>query len=384
MKLNGILGKTLHRALNARPALNMKRRAGILGAACAVAMLAGGALTPAHAQTKLTYASFYGPDEFFETSAKYFMGEVTRRSEGKITFEPYYGGALLRVAESGDGLSRGVADIGVTVPAAFNPREFPLTGVVLPFVSENPYAVTQAFADLMHEDPAFAEQFRQHNQKPLWALAAGENSLWTNKPVRTFSDLKGMRIRSILGVAEALKAAGVTPVSIPWVEALELMQRGGVEGVSTTPFAQAAAAGTLDMAKYASNGGRMGNYTAVIWTMNLQSYERLSPEERAIIDDVAKDVIPEYFSRYEAEIDRNVELLEKSDVEYIHMDDAEVAKVKEIAGPVVYESWAKLVSSRTKVDPKAFYDNYVERVRKYEAQFPYVTGFDRYRQRNPR
>lgn len=355
------------------------QRRGRTGALLAMALVIGGAVfsTMAHAAPKkLTYATYFGSGEFYETSAKFFMDEVTKRSKGQIIFEPYYGGALLRPAEIGDGLGRGVADVALTVPAAFNPREVPLAGVVLPFVSENPYAVAKAFEDMYTVEPRFMEQFTKQNHKPLWTLASGENTLWTNKPVRNFDDLKGLRIRSIMGVAEVLNAAGATPVAIPWVEALELMQRGGVEGVSGTAFFQAASAGTLDMAKYASNGGRMGNFTALIWSMNLQSYDRLTPDERAVVDEVAKEVSADFFARYDAEVDRNLALVEKSAVEYIHMDDAEIEKLKKIAEPVAYASWAARVS-KTKVDPKAFYGEFMTRVRNYETQYPYVPGFDR-------
>jgi TRAP-type C4-dicarboxylate transport system substrate-binding protein len=334
------------------------------------------AIGAAAAPKKLTYATYYGNNEFYETSASYFMKEVTRRSNGQITFEPYYGGSLLKPGEIGAGLSRGVADVALTVPQAFNPREYSLTGVALPFISENPAAFTKAFHEMYETVPEFKGQFERQNQRPLWMLASGENAVFTTKPINSLVDLKGMRIRSLLGVADALRDLGGTPVGVPWVEALELMQRGGVEGVSGTAFAQAAVAGTLDMVKYASNGGRMGNYTVLIYSMNLSTYKKLTDAERKVVDEVAKEVADEFYTRYQGEVMRAVEIFKKSKVQYVHLDDDEVKKWRDGSADKLYQRWASVVESTTKVKPKAFYDDFVARVRKYEKEIPYKTGFD--------
>jgi len=329
---------------------------------------------------KLTYASFYGSNDFYETSSKYFMDEVTRRSGGRIQFETYYGGSLLKTADMSPGLSRGVADMAVAVPAAFNPREFPLSGVVLPFISENPKAVTYAFAKLYETSPELQEEYRRQNQKLLWAIGSGENSLWTNKPIERLEDLKGARVRAIIGVADALKALGGTPISIPWVEALELVQRGGAEGVSGTPFNQAVVTKVHEMAPYGSNSGRMGSYTIVTWGLNLDTWNSFDAETKRIFEEVSGSVIDQYFSLYEAEVDRAVDMALKSEAKIVHIDDAESQRWAEIARPVVHKKWIDSVRGKTK-DPEKLLADFVSLVRQYEAEYPYKPGFDRLREK---
>lgn len=349
---------------------------GALIAACALTALGAAAQQP----RKLTYATFYGASEFYEMSAKYFMDEVGKRTQGKVTFQPYYGGTLLKTAEMSTGLAKGAADIGAAVPAAFSPREFPLTGVVMPFISENPMAVTYAFRELVATTPELQEEYRRNNQKLLWALGSGENSMWTNKPIRTAADLKGSRIRAIIGVADGIKALGGTPISIPWVEALELVQRGGAEGVSGTPFNQAILTKVYDMAPYASNAGRMGVYTPVTWTINLDTWKSLDAATQKVMEEVAAEVPDVYFKAFAGEMDKMVAQARSAKMTYVAMDEAEVKRWQEVARPEVQKKWASMAAPRFK-QPQQLVDKFTALTRKYEAQHPYVPGFDRLSQK---
>lgn len=346
---------------------------GALIAACAFTAIGAAAQQQPR---KLTYATFYGSGEFYEMSAKYFMDEVAKRTQGKITFQPYYGGTLLKTAEMSTGLAKGAADMAAAVPAAFNPREFPLTGVVMPFISENPIAVTYAFRDLVASTPELQEEYRRNNQKLLWALGSGENSLWSNKPIRTAADLKGSRIRAIIGVADGIKALGGTPISIPWVEALELVQRGGAEGVSGTPFNQAVLTKVYDMAPYASNAGRMGVYTPVTWSINLDTWKSLDASTQKVMEEVSAEIPAVYFKAFAVEMDKMVAQLRASKATYVAMDEAEVKRWQAVARPEVQKKWAGMARARMK-EPQQLVDRFTALTREYEAKHPYVPGFDR-------
>lgn len=355
--------------------MNMSLRARIVALSVTVG-LAYALPATAQDQRTLSYATFYGTAEFYEISATRFMEQVTERTNGAIQWETYYGGTLLKPAEITPGLGRGVADMAVGVPAGFNKDQWPLTGVVLPFMTENPMAATYAFEELYETTPELQAEFETNNVKFLWALASGENSLWTNKAINTLDDLRGARIRSVLGVADALIELGATPVSVPWVEALELMQRGGVEGVSATPFNQASTAGTLDMATHASNGGRMGVYAVVIWGMNLDKWNELEPETQTIMEEIAAGIPEFYFERYDAEVDKAVEAVKASQVEYVHLDDAEVARWQDIAKPAIEQRWLD-ASGGHGIEPAALLEKFKGLVEKYENEYDYTPGFDR-------
>ena len=101
---------------------------------------------------KLKVASNYPATSLFSKVQQHYFDEVTKRTNGRVTFEYYYGGVLLKASDVYPGLSRGAVDIGYTVPAAFNPREYPLAGVTLPFVTEmcKPQATRFAIGTTTH------------------------------------------------------------------------------------------------------------------------------------------------------------------------------------------------------------------------------------------
>lgn len=326
----------------------------------------------------LKYATLYSATDFYEVASKHFIEEVTKRSNGRIKFETYYGGSLLKARELSPGVSAGAVDIAVTVPGAFEPEQFPLTGVTVPYLTSNPYATTAAFKELYETSPELQEEFSKHNQKLLYAMGSGENTLWTNKEIRTPDELKGQRIRVTLGVADALAALGATPVGIPWSEALDLIQRGGVDGVSATPFDQGVKTGLADIIPYVSDAGGVGSYAVVTVVMNTQKWEGLDDEARKIIEEVAAELPAYYVDELDKEVDAMVEKLANSPkVTVIDIDSEQAKAWSETGGKAALDVWTKR-AARAVEDPAAFMERYTSVVREKEAERPYQTGVRRY------
>ena len=100
-------------------------------------LLIGGliASAPAVAQDfkpmKLKVASNYPATSLFSRVQQHYFDQVTKKTGGKVTFEWFYGGVLLKATDVFPGISRGVVDIGFSVPAAFNPREYPISDIMI-------------------------------------------------------------------------------------------------------------------------------------------------------------------------------------------------------------------------------------------------------------
>lgn len=345
-----------------------------IGASILAAIPLGGAL----AQDEITfkYGTFYSPTDFYEVPSKFFMEEVTKRSDGRIKFEPYYGGSLLKARELSPGVSAGAVDIAVTVPGAFEPEQFPLTGVTLPYVTTNPYATTTAFRELYESDDRLKDEYQSHGQELLYAMGSGGNTLWTNKKVSTQDDLRGQRIRVTLGIADALNALGATPVGIPWSEALDLIQRGGVDGVSATPFDQAVKTGLGDIIPYVTDAGGSGSYAVVTVVMNKAKWDGLDQETKNLMSEVASEIPAYYVRELDKEIDTQVEKLAGSKATVVRLSDEEAAKWKEIGGGAARDVWMGR-AKRSVEDPQAFFDKYEELVKAAEEEHPFTPGIER-------
>jgi TRAP-type C4-dicarboxylate transport system substrate-binding protein len=327
---------------------------------------------------KLKVASNYPATSLFSKVQQHYFDEVTKRTNGRVTFEYYYGGVLLKASDVYPGLSRGAVDIGYTVPAAFNPREYPLAGVTLPFVTENVQAASYAFRDWYNNTPEVQKEFQRNNVHVLLTIPAAENVLWSMKKVTTAADLKGMRIRTLLGPADALVALGATAVTVPYTDAIDLLTRGGVEAISTTPFEQGVKDGLPEMVNYLSPAARMGIFATVITSINLDKWKAMPKDLQEIFTSSANNALKFYATEQGKEVDESVEILLKAKkVQVVPMDPAEEKRWREATNDVIVKKYNAQVA-RVGADGTALLASYTALVRKYEKEYPYVTGIDRF------
>lgn len=329
-------------------------------------------------EMKLKIASNYPASSLFSRVQQQFADEITRNTQGKVTFEWFYGGVLLKAGDVYPGLARGAVDLGFTVPAAFNPREFPIAGVTLPFVTESPYAGCMAFKEWYNTTPDAQKEFQRNNVHMLLTLSTSENVLWSMKKVNTAADLKGMRIRTLLGPGDALQALGATAVTVPYTDAIDLLSRGGVDAISTTPFEQGVKDGLAEMTNFLSTGGRMGIFATVITSINLDKWKSFPKPLQDIFTTAADNALAWYIKAQDEETDECVDILLKSKrVQVAPLDPAEEKRWRESTQEVIFKKYAEAVK-RVGGNAEALTKSFNALVAKYEAQRKYVTGIDRY------
>jgi TRAP-type C4-dicarboxylate transport system substrate-binding protein len=347
-------------------------------------LLIGGliASAPAVAQDfkpmKLKVASNYPATSLFSRVQQHYFDQVTKKTGGKVTFEWFYGGVLLKATDVFPGISRSVVDIGFTVPAAFNPREYPISDITLPFVTENPGAASMAFRDWYNTTPAVQNEFKKNDVHMLLSLPAAENVLWSMKKINTAADLKGMRIRTLLGPAEVLTALGATAVTVPYTDAIDLLSRGGVDAISTTPFEQGVMDGLPNMVNHLSNAARMGIFATVVTGINLKKWNSFPKPLQDIFTSSANDALMFYVSEQSKEADKSVDILLKSTkVQVSTLDAAEAKRWRDATNEAVLKKYLDK-AARNGANGQQLVDSYIALVRKYEKESPYVTGVDRF------
>lgn len=347
-------------------------------------LLIGGLIisAPAVAQDfkpmKLKVASNYPATSLFSRVQQHYFDQVTKKTGGKVTFEWFYGGVLLKATDVFPGISRNVVDIGFSVPAAFNPREYPISDITLPFVTENPGAASMAFRDWYSTSPAVQNEFKKNDVHMLLSLPAAENVLWSMKKINTAADLKGMRIRTLLGPAEVLTALGATAVTVPYTDAIDLLSRGGVDAISTTPFEQGVIDGLPNMVNNLSNAARMGIFATVVTGINLKKWNSFPKPLQDIFTSSANDALMFYVSEQSKEVDKSVDILLKSTkVQVSTLDDAEAKRWRDTTNEAVLKKYLDK-AARNGANGQQLVDSYIALVRKYEKEYPYVTGVDRF------
>ena len=354
----------------------------ILGALGLAGVIVVGAPSNSEAKETLIYANYISEVYTSSQADIWFMDEVEKRSNGEIVFERYFSGSLLKASDLYPGLSRGAADIVAGVPSAYNRNDYPLTNVTLPFITEKTDAVTKAFNELYLSNEDLRKEYEGRNAKLLYSRGYAENSTWSRVPITKASDYEGLKVRAVLAIADVMEELGATTVAVPFPEAVEGMGRGVVDAMSSAPFDSAIKSGLPDIAKFGTDGGRMGVYATNMVSMNLDRWNSLSPENQKIISEVAAETVDVFAKLHAEEVKKAAEKLceiaSKGDLKITVFSDEAAQQVREIAYQPIADAWVKWASEAANVDAQSVLDGYIALVKKYEPESDYKTGFQLY------
>lgn len=338
-------------------------------------VLAGGM---AAAQTTITYATYFNANDPLVQVDQWFMDQVTERTGGNVTFETFFGGSMLGGPDIYPGLSRGAVDMGMSVPAAFQRDDYVLTNITLPYITDDSVATTFAFAKLAQESEALQREYGDQNVKLLYALGFSENVIWSNQPIRTVEDLEGMRIRSVMSIATALEMLGAVPVQMAFGDSVGALQREVIDGFSSAPFLTSISVGVHEFAPYVSDAGGMGVYAVSSTSINLDTWNSLSDEDRATIEEVASEIPNHYASILDPMVEEGVtKLKEAGATEVITMSEEEAQRIRDTVAQPIWDTWLAAADGAGH-DGAAFLERYRELVGEAEAELNYVPGLTRY------
>ncbi len=160
------------------------------------------------------------------------LEEMKTRSNNRITYTLYSGGALGKGPDHFDIVKTGLSDMGYAT-LSWTPGRFPLTDVLSsPIVCPAKWKGVEA--GMAMYDRMLSPEF--NDVKVLHINNCVMAHLWTTRPVTRLEDLKGMKIRSPGGLqTRAIQALGATPVFMPLGDVYLSMETGVIDGVVTCP-----------------------------------------------------------------------------------------------------------------------------------------------------
>lgn len=252
-----------------------------------------GATTIATAQTLTLNLAEPLPDgNFMVVANTQFAQEVSAATGGDVQIVIHAGGAL---GFKGPDLMRAVRD-GL-VPMA-NMAGVQQNGEDLIFDTEGlPFLVNNQEELLTlhkHLRPAFDEVAARYNQKFLYLVPTPAQYLYTNVEVDTLDGLAGLETRGgDKSTVDVVTALGMSGVFLPWGELLPALASHRIDAVVTS--ATSAVDGRFwEFLKYVYlvNGTGLSH----IVTINLDSWNQISSENQAKIEEIANRLQPEFWA----------------------------------------------------------------------------------------
>jgi len=228
------------------------RRFGVAAAVTAAALVLGGCAANPEPTTSgaapddladfepitIMYASPLPETNTQGASEVAFIEYIEDKTDGKVTFERYFAGALFPAPEAISGVQNGLAQIATAGPI-YSPNELPVGswGMSLGLQQagdSGPYGQLQAYLasyDFLQQNEDINAEFAGLGLRPLMPYTGTQYGLSCSDPISTLDQAAGKTTSSLPIWAPEVEALGMTVTYIPATEAYEALQRGVVDCV---------------------------------------------------------------------------------------------------------------------------------------------------------
>ncbi|MCW5720064.1 MAG: TRAP transporter substrate-binding protein [Devosia sp.] len=278
----------------------------------AMAIVAGTAfvaanIVPTMAQSVTLNLAEPLPDGNFMVAAnKQFADAVAAATNDEVKIVIHAGGGL---GFNGPDLLRSVRDGLVPMANMAGVQQngedsiFDVEG--LPFLVNNQEELAKLHG---HLRPALGEVAARYNQKFLYFVPTPAQYLYTKIEVDTLDGLAGLQTRGgDKSTVDVVTALGMAGIFLPWGELVPALASGRVDAVVTS--ATSAVDGRFwEFLKYiyVVNGTGLSHIVSI----NLDSWNQISPENQAKIEELAATMQPEFWALSKAQGDNAVKVLQ--------------------------------------------------------------------------
>jgi TRAP-type transport system periplasmic protein len=302
-------------------------------------------------------------------SYHWFADTVTKRTNGAVKFQFYFGGALMGHAAHLSGVGSGAADMAQMV-AAYTPRELaPYTLGDLPLVGIDPWVATRAMYELTSTDPTLQKMFSDQNLVYISNQTTGPVEIVCNKVnIKSVDDLKGVKVRAAGSLGEVLSDLGANIVGISQNDAYSALDTGLIGCnqqyiQSLIKYRQHEVTDQIVMLN-------MGQYLGFGLAMNKDTFDKLTPAQRAIVKQTGSEFVDHYVHATLDEMNADLEKMKTPGTEFtttvteISPDDVNKLKA---AGAKYIDKWLAK-TTEAGYPAKDMLDRYMALVDKYNAE----------------
>lgn len=306
------------------------------------------------------------PDQGVFTRANDALAKyIEEKSEGRITFERYYGGSLVKPGDELDSLSSGIIDMAVFTNS-YVPGKLPLSTITTTTsLWEDVWVGSKAFDELYKQNKNLTDEVEQYGVKHLGNYSLPGSYMLSTKKIESLEDLKGMTVVANGQVANLARALGANAVSVPVEDLYETISKGTADAVFY---------GTVEGVTFGLTGEIKYIYQIPIGSVagmvaiNQNTFNSLPEDLQAILTEAVSEQYPmilhEIFqvegagNTLQELIDAGAEIVEPSKEDY--------DKVVSIAKESVWSQWEKQME-KDGHDVGDLLENLQSLIKKYEG-----------------
>jgi len=326
-------------------------------------------LSPAGAQVfKLKLADMSPSKSEVALGGQKWASEVEKRTEGRVKIEQFWDASLVSAMEQTDAVIKGNIDVTAYL-SGYHPEMCPIPVLAsFPLLSPGNLKVSIfAVDEWVRTDPGVIAELKKNNVKYLYPFNNMNQYLWTKKPIKGLSDLKGIRLRTTGPFLTLFKNLGCSLVNVPMPEVYDTLERGVVDG--TTQYLSIGVGLRLSEVVKNVNITNLGDNLACPIVMNINTWNRLPGDIQKIIDQVNVEMVDAIANISTTRKNECMEILKSSRVSLTEFSPNDVDQMKEIASKNVWEPYIKSVDKKGIACTEAF-QHYLKLLEKYSKMFP--------------
>ncbi|SPJ22599.1 C4-dicarboxylate TRAP transporter substrate-binding protein [Palleronia abyssalis] len=333
----------------------------LTSAALALALTAGAAT----AQTTLFFGEA-GPNRGSRADAiNYFADQVEEISEGDLSFDIQWGGALFKAGAARQGIADGVADAG-TIIAVYFPQEMAAYGIAdLPIQNPDPWVGMKATDELMRSSDQIQQNLADQNLVYIGTFTTSAVHIGCKgATINSVDDIEGLKVRGVGAYGNAFADQGANLVSMSIYDAYQGLDSGLIDCSQGYSYVVPALQWQEVIDSYTLlNWGQVG---ALGVFMNKDMFDSLSADQQDALMEAGRRIPDELGRILSTDNDAAVQMMRDQGIEVIELPEEERQKLVE-AGSTYVDSWKETVGGMG-MDGDAMLTEYRSLIDKYTEE----------------
>ncbi|MBZ9776780.1 TRAP transporter substrate-binding protein [Mesorhizobium sp. CO1-1-8] len=259
------------------------------------------------------------PDGYPTVEAVKYMGDlIKQRTNGRYSVEVYHSAQLGEEKDTIEQTQAGVIDLNRVSMGPFN-GVVPETAVPsLPYIFRSVDHMRHVMDGPIGDE--ILKAFEAHDLVGLAFYDSGARSFYnTKKDITSMADMKGMKFRVIQSdvFVDMVNALGANATPMAYGEVYSALQTGVIDGAENN-WPSFESAKHFEVAKHYT----LDQHQIVpeVLVMSKASWDKLTPEDQAIVRQAAKDSVVKMRELWDAQEKKSREIVEKAGVKVSEID----------------------------------------------------------------
>ena len=296
--------------------------------------------TGASSAEKVTWTwSLYGPPRAVTVCMEHLAKVAKEKSGGNFIINLRYNEQLGDAKDMLDGLKVDAFQ-GAFTAYSYAPAKTPLQGVMdMPFLPIGNLELLEKVQDEFEQWKPVADELARWNARHFMTILLPQYEfMGSGKAPTNLEDWKGMRVRALGGLGDAMKLLGAVPTSVSAPEVYTALERGTFQAASF-PFTYSFTAYKLhEVSKWYTMGMQLGIVHNSL-NLNIKAWDALPAEYKKILEEARAEAYKLQREAYEAADKKSFPLFEKRKLEVVKITPEMRDKLISLAGKPVWDKW---------------------------------------------